>query len=94
MFIGGPVLWVFAESFVPFSLFGLVLGGVASGFEDRRLAPIERLLLTDPQASGGLLVACAPDTVTEVLSIFLQQGFPHVSVIGEVLEGQPGIAVA
>jgi selenide,water dikinase len=53
----------------------------------------ERLLLTDPQASGGLLVACAPDTVTEVLSIFLQQGFPHVSVIGEVLDGKPSIEV-
>ena len=52
-----------------------------------------KALLTDPQTSGGLLVSCAPDTVTEVLSIFLQQGFSHVSVIGEVLEGEPGIDV-
>ena len=52
-----------------------------------------KALLTDPQTSGGLLVSCAPDTVTEVLSIFLQQGFSHVSVIGEVGEGQPGIDV-
>jgi selenide,water dikinase len=28
-----------------------------------------------------------------VLSIFLQQGFSHVSVIGEVIEGEPGIDV-
>jgi len=53
----------------------------------------ERALLTDPQTSGGLLVSCTPDTVTEVLSIFLQQGFSHVSVIGEVVEGEPGIEV-
>ena len=54
----------------------------------------ERALLTDPQTSGGLLVSCTPETVTEVLSIFLQQGFSHVSVIGEVIEGEPGIEVA
>jgi selenide,water dikinase len=57
------------------------------------LGDSERALLTDPQTSGGLLVSCTPDTVTEVLSIFLQQGFSHVSVIGEVVEGEPGIEV-
>jgi selenide, water dikinase len=61
---------------------------LAAGFGDN-----ERALLSDPQTSGGLLVSCAPDTVTEVLSIFLQQGFSHVSVIGEVVEGEPGIEV-
>ncbi len=50
-------------------------------------------LLTDPQTSGGLLVSCAPDTVTEVLSLFLQQGFRHVSVIGELAEGPPTVQV-
>ena len=50
-------------------------------------------LLTDPQTSGGLLVSCAPDTVTEVLSIFLQHGFSHVSVIGGMDEGDPGVDV-
>ncbi|WP_153146094.1 selenide, water dikinase SelD [Dechloromonas sp. H13] len=54
----------------------------------------ERALLTDPQTSGGLLVSCTPDTVTEVLSIFLQQGFSHVSVIGEIVEGEPAIVVS
>lgn len=52
-----------------------------------------RTLLTDPQTSGGLLVSCAQESVTEVLSIFLQQGFTHVSVIGEIAEGEPGIDV-
>mgnify|MGYP000851806744 FL=1 len=58
------------------------------------LGDTHRALLTDPQTSGGLLVSCTPDTVTEVLSVFLQQGFSHVSVIGEVLEGDPGIDVS
>ena len=62
-----------------------------------RLAPqvgdAGRALLTDPQTSGGLLVSCSPEEVTEVLSIFLQQGFTHVSVIGEMQEGEPGIEV-
>ncbi|MDD2742504.1 MAG: selenide, water dikinase SelD [Rhodocyclaceae bacterium] len=58
------------------------------------LGDAERALLTDPQTSGGLLVSCAPDTMTEVLSIFLQQGFTHVSVIGELAEGKVGIDVA
>jgi len=56
-------------------------------------ADLARSLLADPQTSGGLLVSCAPDTVTEVLSIFLQQGFAHVSVIGELAEGEPGVDV-
>jgi selenide,water dikinase len=53
----------------------------------------ERAVLADPQTSGGLLVSCSPETVTEVLSIFLQQGFSHVSVIGEVVEGPPSVEV-
>ena len=52
-----------------------------------------RSLLADPQTSGGLLVSCTPETVTEVLSIFLQQGFAHVSVIGELGAGEPGVEV-
>ena len=54
----------------------------------------ERALLTDPQTSGGLLVACAPEVVTEVLSLFLQQGFERAAVIGEVVKGRPRIKFA
>ncbi len=60
----------------------------------KHLGDSHRALLTDPQTSGGLLVSCTPDTVTEVLSVFLQQGFSHVSVIGEVVEGDPAIEVS
>ena len=58
-----------------------------------RLGEPERMLLADPQTSGGLLVSCSPETVTEVLSIFLQQGFERASVVGEVIEGLPRVVV-
>ena len=58
------------------------------------LGEAERALLCDPQTSGGLLVSCSADTVTEVLSIFLQQGFNHAAVIGEIAAGAPAITVA
>jgi selenide,water dikinase len=47
---------------------------------------LERNLLTDPQTSGGLLVACAPDAVDEVLAIFAAEGFGSAAVIGEMIE--------
>ena len=50
------------------------------GFSD-----VDRALLTDPQTSGGLLVACAPAALGAVLAIFARHGFGQVSVIGEVV---------
>ena len=44
-------------------------------------------LVTDPQTSGGLLVACAPDTVQQVLDTFAQEGFAHAAVVGRVEAG-------
>lgn len=57
------------------------------------LGETAKTLLTDPQTSGGLLVSCAAESVTGVLSMFLQQGFSHVSVIGEFAEGEAGVEV-
>ena len=45
----------------------------------------ERALLTDPQTSGGLLVACAPEAVAEVLAVFDRHGFKQAAAIGRVL---------
>jgi selenide, water dikinase len=42
----------------------------------------ERALLTDPQTSGGLLVACAPEALDEVLAIFQRHGFGGAAVVG------------
>ncbi|APR39865.1 selenide, water dikinase SelD [Paraburkholderia sp. SOS3] len=52
-----------------------------------------RTLLTDPQTSGGLLVACASDTVDDVLAIFRDDGFARAAVIGEMTGGAAGIEV-
>jgi selenide,water dikinase len=54
---------------------------------------IERALLTDPQTSGGLLVACAPEAADEVLQVFESEGFRHAAVIGEISAGTPGVTV-
>jgi selenide,water dikinase len=49
------------------------------------LGAVDQDLLSDPQTSGGLLVACAPDSVDAVLEIFRQQGFAHASEIGALV---------
>jgi selenide, water dikinase len=58
-----------------------------------RYGEMEQALLTDPQTSGGLLVACEPRAVEEVLGIFRADGFEHAAVIGEVAAGEPGVKV-
>jgi selenide,water dikinase len=54
---------------------------------------VEQAILTDPQTSGGLLVACAPEGVDEVLDCFRREGFQRAAVIGEIESGTPGITV-
>jgi len=61
----------------------LAAQGIVTGASGRNWA--ERALLTDPQTSGGLLVACAPDSLDDVLSIFKHQGFGDAAVVGRVL---------
>jgi selenide,water dikinase len=52
-----------------------------------------RALLTDPQTSGGLLVACAPEAVAAVLDIFKSEGFGQAAIVGELGKGQPRVRV-
>jgi selenide, water dikinase len=54
---------------------------------------VKRSLLTDPQTSGGLLVACAPDAVSSVVRTFRDQGFDRTAVIGECIEGAARVHV-
>jgi selenide, water dikinase len=58
-----------------------------------RIGERERALLTDPQTSGGLLVACAPHAVREVLDIFRRDGFASAAPIGHFAAGVPKITV-
>ncbi len=55
--------------------------------------PVDKALLTDPQTSGGLLVACAPGEVDAVLGIFRRHGFDEAAVVGRVAAGAPGLVV-
>ena len=48
----------------------------------------QRTLITDPQTSGGLLVACAADTEAEVLAEFGKQGLAAACRIGKMVAGQ------
>ena len=57
------------------------------------LPPVARDLLSDPQTSGGLLVACAPSSVEDVLAVFRAQGFDAAAVIGSVRTGPAGLRV-
>lgn len=50
-------------------------------------------LLTDPQTSGGLLIACAPEQEAEVLSILNSGGFNNAKKIGHFATGS-GLSVA
>ncbi len=54
----------------------------------------ERAILTDPQTSGGLLVACAQESVAAVMDIFRAQGFNQAAVIGSLGAGEPRVIVA
>lgn len=59
----------------------------------QHITPVQQMLRTDPQTSGGLLVSCAPDAAEEVLKIFRREGFADAAVIGDVIEGTPGVEV-
>ena len=53
----------------------------------------QRAILTDPQTSGGLLVACAPEAEKEVLSIFAERGFAEARTIGRLAAGDSRLTV-
>ncbi|RZJ00468.1 MAG: selenide, water dikinase SelD, partial [Haliea sp.] len=56
------------------------------------ITPEMQAVLCDPQTSGGLLVACSPDTEAEVLASFARHGFSSACTIGRLSEGS-GLAV-
>lgn len=54
---------------------------------------VTQALLTDPQTSGGLLIACAKESVDEVLALLHSNHFAEATVIGEMIEGPAQIHV-
>lgn len=82
----------------------LLTEGVRTGASGRNWAAVERFIdmpadwtqadsdmLCDPQTSGGLLVACAPDAVMNVLETFHRHGHDDAAVVGEMTEGEARI---
>ena len=80
--------------------------GVATGASDRNWkgyghevtlpadsAEWKRRLVTDPQTSGGLLVACAPEAEKEVLAAFSKRGFAEARRIGHLHLGEPKLTI-
>jgi len=87
------------------SVLRLAEGGVATGASVRNwqsygrevraasLTPAMQAILTDPQTSGGLLVACDEQALAEVRGIFARRGFAHASVVGRITAGGPEVYV-
>ena len=50
----------------------------------------DRALLTDPQTSGGLLVACAPQVLDAVMAVFGRHGFSAAALVGRVVAPAAG----
>jgi selenide,water dikinase len=84
----------------------LARSGIATGASVRnwqgygkevRLAPhldaSLQAVLTDPQTSGGLLVACHPDELPKVQATFARLGFAQAAVIGRMSAGDPHVQV-
>jgi selenide,water dikinase len=60
---------------------------------DSSISDAQKALLCDPQTSGGLLVACAQDTVDEVMACFHAHGFSEATLIGEIQRGEARVHV-
>ncbi len=85
----------------------LAQSGYATGASDRNWTSVaahvnlpqtmpgwHKTLLTDPQTSGGLLVACDEASAPRVLDIFRRQGFKYACAIGSLSTGPATITVS
>ena len=84
----------------------LARGGVRTGASTRNWASYgeavrtedalpgwRRDLLTDPQTSGGLLIAVARDEADAVLQLALDRGFGASRIVGRMVSGAAGVTV-
>jgi selenide,water dikinase len=53
----------------------------------------QRNLLTDPQTSGGLLVACSSERAAGLLREITDAGYPAARIVGRVAAGNAGVRV-
>ncbi|WP_332772228.1 selenide, water dikinase SelD [Phenylobacterium sp.] len=57
------------------------------------LADWRRDILCDPQTSGGLLIAVAPDKADAVLGLVRGRGFDRAAIVGRLADGPPQVRV-
>ena len=57
------------------------------------LPPWRRTLLTDPQTSGGLLIACDAGRAASIRAAIETAGYPCARIIGSVSSGEPVIRI-
>lgn len=57
------------------------------------IRPWQRQLLTDPQTSGGLLVACAASHAESILNTIRSAGYADASIIGEMSPGSGALVI-
>jgi selenide,water dikinase len=82
----------------PLAEAGMVPGGSRRNLEDvapstsfeASLGEIERLILSDAQTSGGLLIAVAPEKQTQLLAELERHETLTRAVVGEVIEAEAG----
>jgi len=80
---------------------GLVTGASARNWSsygadvrlDSGVTDAAKALLCDPQTSGGLLVACAADSVDDVLAAFRANGCANAAPIGRMIVGESVVHV-
>ena len=58
-----------------------------------RVTDAHKALLCDPQTSGGLLVACAPGALLDVMALFERHGCAQAGRIGGMIAGPSGVTV-
>jgi selenide,water dikinase len=51
---------------------------------------VERLILSDAQTSGGLLIAVPPDLESDLIGELERNNAPARAAIGELVPGEPG----
>jgi selenide,water dikinase len=54
----------------------------------------KKSLLTDPQTSGGLFIACAPERAETLRAQIEADGYPSVRIIGSASEGPSQVRIA
>jgi selenide,water dikinase len=106
---GGSVLVTIEQNHIPFlalaeslAEMGYITGASGRNWEshgDQVILPPglpawRRALLTDPQTSGGLLVACKAERADSIRAMIESAGYPRASIIGTVSSGAPAVQIS